>query len=95
MNSSFVVENTLRLRYKTSQSELLHGLVTGCCENQIKVKVKVTFTSEQAMKTQTGSRGIAVLFLYSRRWMGWVVNCTPRPLYPRERYLVLIVQEAG
>ena len=27
--------------------------------------------------------------------MGWVVNATPRPLYPRERYRVPIVQEAG
>jgi hypothetical protein len=24
--------------------------------------------------------------------MGWVVNATPRPLYPQERDLVLIVQ---
>jgi hypothetical protein len=27
--------------------------------------------------------------------MGWVVNATPRPLYPRERDQVPIVQEAG
>jgi hypothetical protein len=27
--------------------------------------------------------------------MGWVVNATPRPLYPRERDPVPIVQEAG
>ena len=27
--------------------------------------------------------------------MGWVVNATPRPLYPQERDLVPIVQEAG
>jgi hypothetical protein len=27
--------------------------------------------------------------------MGWVVNATPRPLYPRERYTVPIVQETG
>jgi len=27
--------------------------------------------------------------------MGWVVNTTPRPLYPRERDSVPIVQEAG
>ena len=26
---------------------------------------------------------------------GWVVNTTPRPLYPRDRDPVLIVQEAG
>jgi hypothetical protein len=27
--------------------------------------------------------------------MGWVVNATPRPLYPRERDPVPIVQEDG
>jgi hypothetical protein len=27
--------------------------------------------------------------------MGWVVNATPRPFYPREREPVPIVQEAG
>jgi hypothetical protein len=27
--------------------------------------------------------------------MGWVVNATPRPLYPRKRDMVPIVQEAG
>ena len=27
--------------------------------------------------------------------MGWVVNVTPRPLYPQERDTVPIVQEAG
>ena len=34
------------------------------------VKVKVKFTLEQATKTQRGSRGIAVLFLQPRRYMG-------------------------
>ena len=29
----------------------------------VKVKVKVNFTLEQATKSQTGSRGIALLFL--------------------------------
>jgi hypothetical protein len=31
--------------------------------SRIKVKVKVKFTLEQAMKAQRGRRGIAVLFL--------------------------------
>ena len=48
------------------------------------VYLKVKFTLEQAMKAQRGSRGIAILFLLPRRWMGWVVNATSRPLYPRE-----------
>jgi hypothetical protein len=47
-----------------------------------KVKVKVTLKSHKRLE---GSRGIALLFLnLGTRW-GWVVNVTPRPLYPRER----------
>jgi hypothetical protein len=43
------------------------------------IKVKVKFTLEQAMKAQRES-----FFLnLGARW-GWVVNATPRPLYPRE-----------
>jgi hypothetical protein len=38
---------------------------------------------------------IALLFLQTRRQMGWTVNATPRPLYPRERDSVPILQEAG
>jgi hypothetical protein len=41
--------------------------------------VKVEFTLEQAMKAQRGSS----FFNLGVRW-GWVVNATPRPLYPRE-----------
>jgi hypothetical protein len=37
------------------------------------------------MKAQTGSRGIAVLFLDPGASWGWVVSTTPRPHYPRER----------
>jgi hypothetical protein len=33
-------------------------------------KVKIKLTLEQAMKTQRGSRSIAVHFLYPRRYMG-------------------------
>jgi hypothetical protein len=48
------------------------------------VKVKVKLTLEQAMKAQRGSRGIALLlFNLVARW-GWVINATPRPLYPKE-----------
>jgi hypothetical protein len=53
---------------------------------------KVKFAVEQA-------RGGTEVLLYSffnlgARW-GWVVNATPRSLYPRERDPVPIVQEAG
>jgi preprotein translocase subunit SecG len=46
---------------------------------------RLKFTLEQATKAQRGSRGLALLFLQPRRYMGWVVSTTPRSLYPRER----------
>ena len=50
----------------------------------IPLKVKVKLTLEQATKAQKGSRGIYSFFNLGARW-GWVVNETPRPLYPRKR----------
>ena len=47
------------------------------------------------MMAQRGNRGTAPLFLYLGVKSRWVVNATPRPLYPRERDPVHIVQEAG
>jgi hypothetical protein len=47
-------------------------------------KVKLEFTLEQTTKAQRGSRCIALLFNLGAK-CGWVVNATPRPLYPRER----------
>jgi hypothetical protein len=52
------------------------------------------FTLEQAMKAQTGSRGITELFNFGARW-GWVINATPLPHYPWERYPIPILQETG
>ena len=52
------------------------------------------FTIEQVMKAQKGSTGIALFFL-SPRWRVWVVNATPRTLYPRERNPVPFLQEGG
>jgi hypothetical protein len=50
----------------------------------VKFHLMVKFTLEQATKAQRGSRGIALLSLYlGARWR-WVINATPRPLYPRE-----------
>jgi hypothetical protein len=67
--------------------QLIHVLYLLC-------KVKVNFTLEQAMKAQKGSRCIALLFFnLGARW--WVVNATPRSLYPRERDPVPIVEGAG
>ena len=37
----------------------------------------------------------STLSLTSAKYWGWVVNATPRPLYPREREPLPIVQEAG
>jgi hypothetical protein len=42
----------------------------------------VNFALEEVTKAQRGSRRIALLFLKPRRYMGWVVNATSRPLYP-------------
>jgi hypothetical protein len=62
------------------------------CFSQIYVKVKLAL--EQAMKDLRGSRVITLPFLYfGARWW-WAVNATPRPLYPRGRDSVPIVQEA-
>jgi hypothetical protein len=54
------------------------------CDLQLYLQETVKFNLQQAMKAQRGSRGIYLLFLQPRRWVGWVVNATPRPLYPRE-----------
>jgi hypothetical protein len=54
-----------------------------------------TFAVEQAMKNHRESRGIALFVInLSAKW-GRVVNATPRPIYPRERSPVPIVQEAA
>jgi hypothetical protein len=54
-------------------------------KTQSERRVKINFTLKQATKSQ---RGVEVqpysLFNLGARW-GWVVNATPRPLYPRER----------
>jgi len=62
-------------------------------QNEVKIKVKSTV--EQATKTQ---RGVEVyLYFYfnlGARWW-WVVNSTPRPLYPRERPLYPLYRRLG
>ena len=47
------------------------------------VKVKVKFTLEQATKTQTGSRCIALLFNLCAGCQ-CAVNGTPKPIYTQE-----------
>jgi hypothetical protein len=49
---------------------------------------------QQATKAQRRSKGIALLFLQPWRYMWWVVNATPRPLYLQEIDPVPIVQKA-
>ena len=61
----------------TARSKCRHNLFA-------KVKVKVNFAVQEATKAQRWSRGIALLFPLVRSYMGWVVNATPRPLYPRD-----------
>jgi hypothetical protein len=56
---------------------------------------KVKFNLEQATKAQRWSISKAYyLFNLDARW-GWVVNVTPRSLYPRGIDTAPIVQEAG
>ena len=57
-------------------------------------KVKIKFALEQAMSSQRGSRGIALLILNLLTIWGWVVSAMPRPLYLRERDLLTVVEEA-
>jgi hypothetical protein len=59
-------------------------LLKTCFVMEEEVKVKVMFTLEQATKNQRGSRGIVLLFNLGAEWE-YVVNVTPRPLYPQER----------
>ena len=74
----------------------MHRVHTVVFINQTKIKSNTTFivsdilkvkiTLEQATRAQKGEgRGIALLFLNLGARGGWVVNATPRPLYPRER----------
>jgi len=50
-----------------------------------KIKITVFWAIEQAMKAQRVSTGITLSFLKIGFKCEWVVNATPRPLYPRER----------
>jgi hypothetical protein len=42
---------------------------------------------------ESGIRGLDLLILFLVARWGWVVNITPRPLYPRERTLVPIAAQ--
>ena len=46
--------------------------------------MQVKLALEQTTKAQLGRTDIALIFLQLRRYMWWVVNATPRPLYRRE-----------
>ena len=52
----------------------------------LRVKVKIKFTLEQAMKTQNGGGYKTVLLFNLGVRCRWLVNVTPRPLYPREAF---------
>ena len=58
------------------------------------LKEKVELKTEHAIQAQMVSRGITTLFNLGPRFV-WVVNATHRPLYPRERDKVSVVQEAA
>jgi hypothetical protein len=58
---------------------------------RIKIKVKLKVTVEEARKAQSGVQVELYSFFNLGLRRGWVVNATPRPLYPREKDLVPIV----
>jgi hypothetical protein len=58
-------------------------------------KVKVQFTLAQVTRAQRGSRGIALLFLYPRRYMGVDGQCHAPAALPPGEDPVSVVQEAG
>jgi hypothetical protein len=57
--------------------------------------VKVEVAPQHAMDGTEGSRGIGLLIVNCGVKWEWVINVTPRPLYPRTRTRVLILQEAA
>ena len=81
------VSGAVRLIYKSLG---VKGLKTDKRKRHCCVRVSVhpaeflEVTLEQATKTQRKSRYLYYFFNLDARW-GWVVNTTPRPLYPRER----------
>ena len=56
--------------------------------------IKLKFTLQHALKAHGGSRGIAPLIHHLGARRVRVVNDMRQPLYPWERDLVLIIQEA-
>ena len=53
------------------------------------------FTLWQAMKTRSGSKGIALLFLEPRHWMLWVVKAMSRLFYPVKETQYLLHKKFG
>jgi hypothetical protein len=70
--------------YKYTNVDTVHVMLT---------YKKVNVALSHAVKAQRGSRGTPLLFNLGVRWR-WVVNVTPRPLYPGNNP-VPTVQEAG
>jgi hypothetical protein len=64
-----------------------HTLVT-----HTNVHVQVQLTPQQPIKAQTGSKVIAVIINLGAGW-GWVVNATPRLLYPQQTDPLPVVRE--
>ena len=51
-----------KIKYSVLTTASINGDNFPCCNNQVKVNVKVKVTLEHAAKAQRGSRGIALLF---------------------------------
>jgi hypothetical protein len=82
----------LRTSHRTQYSE--RSGITSLIITYVKVKITHPYVTCHDWH-RGGSRRTALLMLnLGARW-GWVINTTLRPLYPRERATVPIVQEAG
>ena len=90
-NRAFVLPPKLRVICSIALLYYEHpgwGIWSGAFDSTIKVKVK--FILAEARKTRKEVRvQLYSLFNLGARW-GWVVNATPRPLYPQERDSVRI-----
>ena len=61
----------------------------------VKVQVKVKIALQEVKKAQRGNINVVLLFFNLGASWEWVVNATPRPLYPQQRNSVPVVWQTG
>jgi len=85
--SSFPSDSAIHSVYNLHSILLLHLV------RHTNVQGQVQLTPQQPIKAQTGSKGIAIIFNLGAGW-GWIVNATPRLLYPRQTDPLPVVRES-